>query len=134
MDCCCCGGVTWDTTGHVASLDHSSQLIYGGFSSSSSIFSLQHLQSLNLANTFYFSQIPSGFHELGNVTYLINYFNYRIGIPTLKLESPNLRMLIQNLKDLRELHLNGLDILAQRKEWCQALSSSVPDLQVLSMS
>ncbi|KAL6336596.1 hypothetical protein AAG906_025601 [Vitis piasezkii] len=46
---------------------------------------------------------------------------YFLGLPTLKLENPNLRKLLQNLRELRELHLNG------------ALSSSVPNLRVLSL-
>ena len=159
-DCCSWGGVTWDATGHVVALDLSSEFISGGFYSSSSIFSLQYLQSLNLANnTFFSSEIPSGFDKLGNLTYLnlskagfsgqipieisrltrlvtidISSFNDLFGTPTPKLEQPKLRMLVQNLKELRELHLDGVDISAQGKEWCQALSSSVPNLRVLSLS
>lgn len=160
VDCCSWGGVTWDSNGLVVSLDLSSELISGGFNSSSTLFSLQHLQSLNLANnSFNSSQIPSGFDKLGNLTYLnlsdggfsgqipieishltrlaiidLSSIYYLTGIPKLKLENPNLRMLVQNLKELRELHLNGVNISAQGKEWCQALSSSVPNLQVLSLS
>ena len=159
-DCCSWRGLTWDATGHVVALDLSSQSISGGFSSSSSIFSLQHLQSLNLANnTFYSSQIPSGFHKLVNLTYLnlsnsgfsrqipieislltrlvtidFSTLYYIPGAPTLKLENPNLTTLVQNLNELRELHLNGVNISAEGKDWCQALSSSVSKLQVLSLS
>ncbi|RVW83981.1 Receptor-like protein 12 [Vitis vinifera] len=151
VGCCSWEGVTWDSNGHVVGLDLSSELISGGFNSSSSLFSLRHLQRLNLANnSFNSSQIPSGFDKLGNLTYLnlsatgfygqipieisrltrlvtidfsILYFP---GVPTLKLENPNLRMLVQNLAELRELYLNGVNISAQGKEWCRALSSSVP--------
>ena len=158
-DCCSWGGVTWDATGHVVSLDLSSEFISGEFNSSSSIFRLQYLQSLNLANTtFYYSQIPSGFGKLGRLIYLnlssagfsgqipieisrltklvtIDFsMFYFPGDPTLKLEKPNLRMLVQNLTELRELYLNGVNISAQGKEWCQALSFSVPNLRVLSLS
>ncbi|KAL6336591.1 hypothetical protein AAG906_025596 [Vitis piasezkii] len=159
-DCCSWGGISWDATGHVVALDLSSEFISGGFYSSSSIFSLQYLQSLNLANnTFFSSEIPSGFDKLGNLTYLnlskagfsgqipieisrltrlvtidISSFNYLFETPTLKLEQPNLRMLVQNLKELRKLYLNGVDISAPGNEWCQALSSSVPNLRVLSLS
>ena len=156
-DCCSWGGVTWDVTGHVVSLDLSSEFISGGFNSSSSIFSLQYLQGLNLANnTFNYSQIPSGLGKLGHLIYLnlssagfsgqipieisrltklfiIDFSLYFPGVPTLKLENPNLRMLVQNLTELRELYLNGVNVLAQGKEWCQALSSSVPNLQVLRL-
>ncbi|RVW13678.1 LRR receptor-like serine/threonine-protein kinase GSO1 [Vitis vinifera] len=157
-DCCSWGGVTWDATGRVVSLDLSSEFISGELNSSSSIFSLQYLQSLNLANNTFSSQIPAEFHKLGNLTYLnlsnagfsgqipieISYLTRLVtidlsslyfitGIPNLKLENPNLRMLVQNLKKLRELHLDGVIISAQGKEWCWALSSSVPNLQVLSL-
>ena len=157
-DCCSWGGVTWDATGRVVSLDLSSEFISGELNSSSSIFSLQYLQSLNLANNTFSSQIPAEFHKLGNLNYLnlsnagfsgqipieISYLTRLVtidlsslyfitGIPKLKLENPNLRMLVQNLKKLRELHLDGVIISAQGKEWCWALSSSVPNLQVLSL-
>ncbi|RVW13657.1 Receptor like protein 42 [Vitis vinifera] len=159
VDCCSWGGVTWDSNGLAVSLDLSSELISGGFNSSSTLFSLQHLQRLNLANnSFNSSQIPSGFDKLGNLTYLnlsdggfsgqipieishltrlaiidLSSISYLTGIPKLKLENPNLRMLVQNLTQLRELYLNGVNISAQGKEWCRALSSSVPNLQVLSL-
>ncbi|RVW13675.1 Leucine-rich repeat receptor-like serine/threonine-protein kinase BAM2 [Vitis vinifera] len=157
-DYCSWGGVTWDATGRVVSLDLSSEFISGELNSSSSIFGLQYLQSLNLANNTFSSQIPAEFHKLGNLTYLnlsnagfsgqipieISYLTRLVtidlsslyfitGIPKLKLENPNLRMLVQNLKKLRELHLDGVIISAQGKEWCWALSSSVPNLQVLSL-
>ena len=160
VGCCSWGGVNWDANGHVVCLDLSSELISGGFNNFSSLFSLRYLQSLNLANNSFNSfQIPSGFGKLGNLVYLnlsdagfsgqipiesshltrlatidLSSIYYLTGIPKLKLENPNLRMLVQNLKELRELHLNGVNILAQGKEWCQALSSSVPNLQVLSLS
>ncbi|XP_059594912.1 receptor-like protein 7 [Vitis vinifera] len=158
-DCCSWGGVTWDATGRVVSLDLSSEFISGELNSSSSIFSLQYLQSLNLANNTFSSQIPAEFHKLGNLNYLnlsnagfsgqipieISYLTRLVtidlsslyfitGIPELKLENPNLTTLVQNLKELRELHLSGVNISAKGKEWCQSLSSSVPNLQALSLS
>ena len=158
-DYCSWGGVTWDATGRVVSLDLSSEFISGELNSSSSIFSLQYLQSLNLANNTFSSQIPAEFHKLGNLNYLnlsnagfsgqipieISYLTKLVtidlsslyfitGIPELKLENPNLTTLVQNLKELRELHLSGVNISAKGKEWCQSLSSSVPNLQALSLS
>ncbi|KAG2670665.1 hypothetical protein I3760_14G096900 [Carya illinoinensis] len=50
------------------------------------------------------------------------------------LENPNLSTLVQNLSGLRELHLDGVIISSKGYEWCQALSSSLPRLRVLSMS
>ena len=159
LDCCSWGGVSCDSSGHVVGLDLSSKLISGGFNGSSSLFNLQHLRRLNLANnSFNYSQIPPGFGKLGNLVYL-NLSNagfsgqipveislltrlvtidfsilYFPGLPTLKLENPDLRMLVQNLSELRELYLDGVNISAQGMEWCQALSSSVHNLQVLSLS
>jgi Leucine-rich repeat (LRR) protein len=52
----------------------------------------------------------------------------------LKLENPNLKMLVQNLSEIKELYLDGVNISAQGNEWCQAISSSLPNLRVLSMS
>ena len=70
-DGCSWRGITCDANGHVISLDLSSHSISNGFDIPTTIFSLQHLQILNLANNnFYSSQIPSGFHKLGNLTYL----------------------------------------------------------------
>nr|XP_048319540.1 receptor like protein 27-like [Ziziphus jujuba var. spinosa] len=43
-------------------------------------------------------------------------------------------MLVQNLAELEELHLDGLNISASRNDWCQSLSSSLPNLRVLSLS
>ncbi|GKV22030.1 hypothetical protein SLEP1_g31933 [Rubroshorea leprosula] len=50
---------------------------------------------------------------------------------SLKLENPNLVMLVWNLKELIHLYLDGINISAQGKEWCQAnLSSSLLNLQL----
>ncbi|KAL0370876.1 UNVERIFIED_CONTAM: Receptor-like protein 18 [Sesamum angustifolium] len=51
----------------------------------------------------------------------------------LKIENPNLKMLLQNLTGLRELYLDGVNISAQGSEWCQAISSSLPELRILSL-
>ncbi|KAG2690916.1 hypothetical protein I3760_09G212300 [Carya illinoinensis] len=114
---------------------------------------------LNLAyNEFDSSQIPSQFTKLSNLTYLnlstagfagqillwISHFkrlatldlsilSHRITY-LLMLENPNLSTLAQNLSGLRELHLDGVNILAEGYEWCQALSSSLPHLRVLRIS
>lgn len=124
---------------------------------SSSLFNLHYLESLNLAeNSFYDTQIPSRFENLVNLIYL-NLSNsdfvgqIPVGISSLirlkildlslcfrsicslKLENPNLMMLVHNLKTITELYLDGVNISAQGKEWCHALSSSLPNLRVFSM-
>uniref|UniRef100_A0A2N9HMQ2 Leucine-rich repeat-containing N-terminal plant-type domain-containing protein n=1 Tax=Fagus sylvatica TaxID=28930 RepID=A0A2N9HMQ2_FAGSY len=69
-DCCSWVGVTCNE-GSVVSLDLSGQFISGGINNSSSLFELQHLESLNLAaNRFSGTQIPSGIGKLTNLSYL----------------------------------------------------------------
>ncbi|KAF7845292.1 receptor-like protein 7 [Senna tora] len=157
LNCCDWIGVSCDEEGHVTDLDLSGESIYGGFNSSSSIFSFQYLQKLNLASNSFNSIIPSAFYKLKNLTYLnlsyagfvgqipeeislltrlvtldISSLSYLLG-QELKLENPNLRMLVQNLTSIRQLYLDGVTISAQGKEWSKALLS-MPSLQELSMS
>ncbi|XP_058202582.1 receptor-like protein 7 [Rhododendron vialii] len=67
--CCSWDGVECDhDTGHVIGLDLSSSLLYGSINSNSSLFTLLHLRSLNLAdNNFNCSEMPS---EIGNLSRL----------------------------------------------------------------
>ncbi|CAN6581512.1 unnamed protein product [Malus baccata var. baccata] len=68
-DCCSWFGVTCSTNGHVVGLDFSSQSISGGIDNSSSLFDLQQLQSLNLADNIFSSgsRIPSAIGKLINL-------------------------------------------------------------------
>ena len=61
-ECCTWDGVQCDEkTGHVIGLDLSSSFLYGSINSSSSLFQLVHLKTLNLANNnFNHSEIPVG--------------------------------------------------------------------------
>ncbi|KAM3689887.1 hypothetical protein ACJW31_09G079600 [Castanea mollissima] len=125
----------------------------------SSLFSLQNLQSLNLAyNNLSSSAIPSQFGKLTKLSYLnlsnagfvgqipnaisrltrlvtldLSTLSF-LSISMLKIENPDLATLVQNFGELKELYLDGVNISAPGNEWCQALSSSVPTLRVLSMS
>ncbi|KAJ4841341.1 hypothetical protein Tsubulata_050696, partial [Turnera subulata] len=73
-DCCLWDAIECDdVSGHVISLGLSSSCLYGSINSStSSLFQLLHLRSLNLAyNDFHSSSIPSALgHLLTNLTYL----------------------------------------------------------------
>ncbi|KAK1562555.1 hypothetical protein Q3G72_013971 [Acer saccharum] len=158
-DCCKWSGVDCDGGGRVIGLNLSNESISGGIENSTGLFSLQYLQRLNLAfNQFNASQIPSRLANLTNLTYLnlsnagfagqipIEISNLArldsldlstlslLGSGLLKLENPNLKVLVQNLTVLRELYLDGVNISANGNEWCQALSSSLLNLQVLSLS
>ncbi|XVF29048.1 hypothetical protein REPUB_Repub15cG0086100 [Reevesia pubescens] len=54
--------------------------------------------------------------------------------PTLKLEKPNFKTLIKNLRSLMELYLDGVNISSQSSKWCESISSALSNLRVLSMS
>nr|XP_004516063.1 receptor-like protein 7 [Cicer arietinum] len=149
--CCDWIGVTCDGKGFVIGLDLSGESISGGFDNTSSLFSLQHLQKLNLADNNFNSVIPSGFNKLEMLTYLnMSYANFVGQVPsdisqltrliTLDISSfsydfigQNLHKLVQNLSSIRQLYLDGLNITGQRQEWCNALLP-LRNLQELSMS
>ncbi|KAL6142642.1 hypothetical protein ACLB2K_060919 [Fragaria x ananassa] len=159
-DCCSWVGVTCSTNDSVLGLDISSESISGGIDNSSSIFHLQNLQSLNLADNYLGngSSIPSAFGKLKNLRYLNlsenYYYSGKIPIEISRLtrlvvldisrsysiaeggplEIPTLHMLVENLTELRELYLDFVQISAGGREWCQAISSSLPNLRVLSLS
>jgi Leucine-rich repeat (LRR) protein len=161
VDCCSWEGVTCHE-GCVIGLDLTNEFISGRLDDSSSLFRLQHLQNLSLAfNNFKSTQIPSQFDKLTDLSYLnlanagfagqipiaisrltrLVTLDLSISIPDffeiapfLTLENPNLNMLVKNLSELIELNLDGVVISAQGKEWCHALSSSLPNLRVLSLS
>ncbi|XP_021827851.1 receptor-like protein 12, partial [Prunus avium] len=145
--------------GCVSHLDLSSESISGGLDNSSALFDLQYIENLNLAyNNFNNAQIPSEFDkltrlsnlnlsnarfagqvpiEISNLTRLVTLdlscAAFSSGI-TLKLEISNLSLLIRNLSELIELYLDGVSISAHGAQWCQAISSSLPKLRVLSLS
>nr|KAJ0228600.1 hypothetical protein LSAT_V11C100024040 [Lactuca sativa] len=119
---------------HVMGLDLSQRSLCGRINSSSTLFSLVHLQRLNLSgNDFGDSQIPSEIGRLKQLRSLdLSYSGFSGQIPneisqlihlssldlsgnSLKLHSPSLKNLVQYLTGLKELHLSGVDI-----------SSSVP--------
>ncbi|PKI34105.1 hypothetical protein CRG98_045460 [Punica granatum] len=145
--------------GQVTGLDLSNESISDGINSSSSLFSFRYLKSLNLAfnrfnsmeippqvatlsslehlnlsNAGFTGQIPVEIANLTGLTTLDLSMLYFPGISSLKLQNPNLRMLVRSLAELKELYLDGVNISAPGSEWCGALSSSLPKLEVLSMS
>ncbi|KAL4352484.1 hypothetical protein GQ457_06G005760 [Hibiscus cannabinus] len=156
-DCCSWGGITCDASGRVIGLDLNNQSISGEINNSNSLFRLQHLQQLNLAYNTFISEFPSWFGNLTNLSYLnlsnagfsgripvgISYLTKLVTLDLssslftgllLKLEKPDLKILVQNLTGLKNLYLDGIHISSNGKEWSQALSSSLPNLQVLSVT
>ncbi|KAL4271145.1 hypothetical protein GQ457_13G029630 [Hibiscus cannabinus] len=108
---------------------------------------LPHLTHLNLSNSCFHGQIPM---EMSNLTRLVSldlsrqeycywrnddhHYYYDYDYPTLKLEKPNLKTLVKNLKFLMELYLDEVDISSESSKWCETTSLSLPNLQVLSLS
>ncbi|KAJ9694006.1 hypothetical protein PVL29_009804 [Vitis rotundifolia] len=122
VGCCSRGGVTWDSNGHVVGLELSSKLISGGFNSSSSLFSLRHLQCLNLANNiFNNSLIPAGFGKIGNLLNLGN--NQMNGI---------FPCLLKNITTLRVLVLRGNKF--QGSIGCPKSNSTWAMLQIVDLA
>ncbi|KAG2686051.1 hypothetical protein I3760_10G157800 [Carya illinoinensis] len=141
--------------GRVTGLDLSEESISGGLGNSSTLFGLQHLQNLNLAkNRFDSSHIPTQLKKLKNLSYLnLSYAGFAGQIPiqisyltrlvtldlssstgsNLTLQSPNLATLVHNLSELREIYLDHVNISAKGYEWCRAISTSLPNLRVLSL-
>ncbi|XP_016502015.1 uncharacterized protein LOC107820269 [Nicotiana tabacum] len=151
-DCCQWPGVSCDQEGHVLVLEVDDETISSGFENSASLFDLKYLEKLNLAYNYLYSiQIPTEIYKLTNLTYLnLSYAGFVGQIPMelsrltklvfldlssikLKLDSPDLKTLVGNLSNLRELYLNGVNISLKGSDWCSALSSSLPQLTVLSM-
>ncbi|KAL0370872.1 UNVERIFIED_CONTAM: Receptor like protein 24 [Sesamum angustifolium] len=117
QDCCSWDGVECDGTGHVISLQLDQEGISGGIHNLSSLSGLRYLQKLNLAyNHFGGIQIPGGILNLKHLTHFafIKCTFWWTG--------------------LRELYLDGANISAQRSEWCQAISSSLPELRILRLN
>ena len=136
-DCCSWDGVECDKeTGNVISLHLASSCLYGSINSSNSLFNLAHLRRLDLSdNHFNYSEIPfavgrlsrlrslnlsiSGFSgqipmellTLSKLVFLDLSGNFDLwGNPSLKLQKPSLRNLVQNLTYLKALHLSLVDI------------------------
>ncbi|GMP52211.1 hypothetical protein CsSME_00018120 [Camellia sinensis var. sinensis] len=135
-DCCSWEGVTCDwSNGHVIGLDLSCSHLQGTIQPNTTLFHLRHLQTLNLAfNDFNFSTISPDFGSFPSLTHLnLSYSNFTGRIPSKishlsklvsldlsylnyyyyyegRLEQHTFNMLLQNLTQLRELHLDWLNI------------------------
>nr|KJB28129.1 hypothetical protein B456_005G028900 [Gossypium raimondii] len=116
---------------------------------------LQNLTHLNLSSSCFHGQIPVEFSFLKRLVSLdlsnqyscylryyevlypgfYNYFSlpYELQQP-LKLENPNFKTLIKNLRFLTELYLDSVDISTQSAKWCETTSLVLPNLHVLSLS
>ena len=136
-DCCSWDGIECGKdSGHVIGLDLSSSCLYGSINTNSSLFSLVHLQNLNMAfndfnnsnipvglanlsmlkhlnlsNSSFSGQIPSQISGLSNLVSLDLSFNIDSSYQRLlKLTSPNFSSLLPNLTRIEKLHLSYVDM------------------------
>ncbi|XVF65294.1 hypothetical protein PTKIN_Ptkin09bG0236700 [Pterospermum kingtungense] len=162
-DCCSWKEITCDAFGHVIGLDLSYKNLSGSFHSifnlhhlhrlnlagnnfNTTLFhyefdKLSNLTHLNLSNSCFYDQVPM---EISNLTRLVSldlsyqdscYWRYQqILDQSLKLENPNFKTLIKNLRSLTELRLDSVNISTQRSKWCENISTILTNLRVLSLS
>ncbi|KAG5120850.1 hypothetical protein JHK84_039190 [Glycine max] len=130
-DCCEWEGVTCDTiSGHVIGLDLSFSNLQGQLHPNSTIFSLRHLQQLDLSlNDFSGSSLSSAIGDLVNLMHLNLLYSQISGdIPStishlskllslqlggdqrMRVDPYTWTKLIQNATNLRELYLEGVDM------------------------
>ncbi|KAJ6886626.1 LOW QUALITY PROTEIN: receptor-like protein Cf-9 [Populus alba x Populus x berolinensis] len=151
-DCCSWDGVTCNMkTGHVIGLDLGCRMLYGTLHSNSTLFSLHHLQKLDLSgNDFNRSVISSSFGQFLHLTHLSLYSsNFAGQVPPeishlsrlvsldlssnseeLMLEPISFNKLAQNLTQLRELYLGGVNMSLVVPSSLMNLSSSLSSLQL----
>ncbi|KAM1016141.1 hypothetical protein ACFX13_046615 [Malus domestica] len=131
-NCCSWDGVQCHAeSGHVIGLELKSSCLYGSINSNSTIFRLVHLQMLDLSdNNFNSSEIPSRLgHDLSSLSYLnLSLSAFSGQIPSeisklsklstldlsqnngLELGKSNMRILVQNLTSIKQLHLSDVGI------------------------
>ncbi|KAJ6976489.1 hypothetical protein NC653_028585 [Populus alba x Populus x berolinensis] len=150
-DCCLWDGVTCDMkTGHVTGLDLACSMLYGTLHSNSTLFSLHHLQKLDLSdNHFNFSHISSRFGQFSNLTLLnLNFSVFTGQVPSeithlsklvsldlsqnddLSLEPISFDKLVRNLTKLRELDLSSVNMSLLVPNSLMNLSSSLSSLKL----
>ncbi|KAJ6881216.1 receptor-like protein 12 [Populus alba x Populus x berolinensis] len=148
-DCCLWDGVTCDLkTGHVTALDLSCSMLYGALLPNNSLFSLHHLQKLDLSlNDFNTSHISSRFGQFSNLTHLnlsgsdlagqipseITHLSKLVSLDLsrnydLSLEPICFDKLVRNLTKLRELDLSWVDMSLVVPDSLMNMSSSLSSL------
>nr|BAF98595.1 CM0545.400.nc [Lotus japonicus] len=152
-DCCEWDGVTCDTmSGHVVGLDLTCSHLRGEIHPNSTIFQLRHLQKLNLAyNDFSGSPLYSEMGDLINLTHLnlsnsaitgdvpsrISHLSKLVSLDlsylTMRFDPTTWKKLILNSTNLRELHVEVVDMSSIRESsllLLMNLSSSLVSLHL----
>ncbi|PPS05837.1 hypothetical protein GOBAR_AA14826 [Gossypium barbadense] len=144
----------------IFNLHHLQHLNLAGNNFNTTLFSygfdqLQNLTHLDLSSSCFHGQIPMKISHLTRLVSLdlsyqddcywryykvlypgfYNYFSlpYELQRP-LKLEKPNFKTLIKDLRFLTELYLDSVDISTQSTKWCETTSLVLSNLRVLSLS
>ncbi|CAN1168371.1 Receptor-like protein 7 [Linum perenne] len=143
-DCCEWPGISCDVggLGRVIGLDLSGEWINGGggLDDSMTLFSLQYLERLDLSYNEFNTTIPAALANLTNLRYMdLSNADFFGKIPAsisqlTSLTSLNLSCWVQNLTQLTHLRLDGVNLSAQGNEWGHVLSSSLLNLEELSLS
>ena len=155
IDCCWWDGVTCDTmTGHVIVVDLSCSGLVGPIHPNTTLFSLCHLQWLNLAyNYFNHPTISSKFGGFANMMHLnlsdssivgnfpseISHLSKLVSLDLsfnfgLRIEMPCLKRLVQNLTHLSELVLDYVNMSSISPNSFMNLSSSLTSLRLFGLS
>ncbi|XP_017985362.1 PREDICTED: receptor-like protein 12 [Theobroma cacao] len=150
-DCCSWDGVTCDNiTGHVIGLDLSCSWLYGAIPSNSSLFHLPHLQNLNLAqNHFNFSKMSSEFARFkslkllnltdsvfaGQIPLQISHLSKLVSLDLSRnylqtIDKRTLGGLVQNLTEVRQLFLHGINMSSINPIVLMNISSSLSSLSL----
>ncbi|XP_011043739.1 PREDICTED: probable leucine-rich repeat receptor-like protein kinase At1g35710 isoform X2 [Populus euphratica] len=150
-DCCLWDGVTCDLkTGHVTALDLSCSMLYGTLLPNNSLFSLHHLQHLDLSfNDFNSSHISSRFGQFSSLTHLnlsssdlagqvpseISHLSKMVSLDLswndyVSLEPISFDNLVRNLTKLRELDLSFVNMSLVVPDSLMNLSSSLSSLKL----
>ncbi|VFQ67398.1 unnamed protein product [Cuscuta campestris] len=152
-DCCSWEGVECDEQTdhyHVIGLDLSQSCLFGSINSSSSLFTLTHLQRLDLSyNDFNYSHIPSAIGNLSRLTHLhLTESNFSGQIPQQQLsnittmvsldlssysglELHSLKGLVQHMSNLKHLHLSEVNLSSSGVPHLLSNLSSLESLDLL---
>ncbi|KAG6402248.1 hypothetical protein SASPL_139124 [Salvia splendens] len=126
---------------------HKLNLAYNDFKRapiSKGIRSLTNLTHLNLSYAAFGGQVAAEILSLKRLGSLDISNDYRgnaryhtllLNMNPLKLDHPNLEMLVGNLTGLPELYLDGVNVTSshERKEWSRVISSFLPNITGLSL-